>query len=360
MCLWARLFWAALAIVILVAVPQPVDQVHAQVFTEPSKKKAEERRSKARSNSSSRKRSAPKPAAVEVAPPVIESARAEFTDPQVYCETNPTASKPGEDYVGGIPDWLVNGWQVASGNSRTEGPFAAQWKCSGGRVLVCATPYGQDWCGQPEAIDAASEEMIAYCKANKKGAIPRSVTGNTTSVWACKRKKPTMTGYRTDLDADGFLSDTWVDVTAMSPAYMVGAVPRDYVANWQVPVKVGLIGSLRKSGTLIVDGRTDELITTFSSMEITGGDLGTVIGRNVYYGENARGNVGATGCVAELILAEATLNSITVVERYRAGQSRCRKPEIFMLQQAEGQLHVNWMKKGKSKPKRSEWVVAFQ
>jgi hypothetical protein len=354
----ARLCLAAITAMIIAITPQPGGFVSAQVFTEPSKEKATGGRSKPGSSTTRRSRAA-RPARAEVAP-AAPTAPAGFTDPQAYCEANPAATVPGEDYIGSIPSWLVSGWKVTSGNSQTQGPLAAQWKCSSGRVLACGTPIGENWCGQPQAINAPSEEMLAYCKANKKGAIPRYVTGNTTSVWLCNRRKPQMTGYRTDLDENGFLSDTWVDVTALSPAYMVGALSRGYVSNWQVPVSVGILGSLRKSGTLIVDGRTDELITTFSSMEIAGGDLGTVVGRNVYYGENAQGATGATGCIAVLILTEATPTSITVVERYRASQFRCRSPEIFMLQEAEGQLHVNWMRKGKSKPKRSEWVVAFQ
>ena len=267
---------------------------------------------------------------------------------------------PRKDYHGGVPKWLVDGWKIASGNSQEDGVLAAQWKCSSGRVLACATPMGEDWCGKPDQIEEPTQEMVEYCTNSRKGAIPRLVTGNTMPVWICKRRKPRISGYHTELDAEGYLSGTWIDVTALAPSNMAGAVRRSYLSRWKLPVKVGLIGSMRKSGALVIGGRTDQLITTFAVMEIKGGSIGSAIGRTIYYGENARRQVGTTGCIANLVLSAATLNSITVVEQYLPGKSRCRRPETFMLQESQGQMRVNWMRKGRSKPKRSLWIQAFR
>ena len=116
---------------------------------------------------------------------------------------------------------------------------------------------------------------------------------------------------------------------------------------------------MKKSGVLIVDGRTDELVTTFGAMRIQGGNIGSSVGEVVYFGQNSLGQQAATGCVADLILQEASLTSLTVVEQYRSGKRGCRKPEQMVLQVREGQMLVNWMNPGKSKPKRSEWVQQF-
>ncbi|RNJ61500.1 MAG: hypothetical protein EDM03_15470 [Porphyrobacter sp. IPPAS B-1204] len=140
---------------------------------------------------------------------------------------------------------------------------------------------------------------------------------------------------------------------------MVGDVPRAYMANWAVPVKVGLFGSMIRSGNLTSDFNPRSFVTTFSAMQIDGGALGMVVGTNVYYGESPAG-VAPSGCEAKLILSAVTASSITLTERYVAQPSNCRKPETFMLQVRDGQMLVNWMAKGKAKPKRSEWVQAFQ
>lgn len=353
-----RFTFGFMALVIASAAPPDTQAVSAQVFTEPTRPAATPR-PRSRSNSSTRsnrRRAAP----AETAPVQQQpAAPAGFTDPQDYCTANPAMTVPGDDYIGGTPDWLVNGWKIASGNAQLSGTLATQWKCSQGRVMACATPIGEDWCGLPDTIEEPTPEMEEYCQENRSGAIPKTVTGNTLPVWICRRRAPRISGYRSDLDADGYLSDTWVDASPFSPANMVGAVPRSYLARWNVPVKVGIIGSLRRSGALVIDGRTDDLITTFAMMQIEGGDLGSVVGQTIYYGENASNQVGLTGCVADLILRDASQNSITVVERYRPGRRDCRDPEIFMLQENEGQLFVNWMREGRTRPKRSEWVQAF-
>jgi hypothetical protein len=311
---------------------------------------------------------APRPERPRKPPPRAKTASAPepmpkpvtFDDPVEYCAVNPSASGPGPDYTGGIPQWLVEGWKIATNNSRQTKLLATKWRCSGERVLACATPFDEDLCSLPERIEEPSAAMTEYCEQNRKGAIPREITGNTVPIWICKRKEAKIAGYRSDLDEAGYLSDTFIDVTEYSPAYMIGAVPRDYARNWQLPVKVGLLSRLQKSGAVTVVGQENPLITSFAAMNISGGPLNSVIGTTTYYGQNPAGQVGPTGCVGELILTEATATSITVVERHQPGSRNCRSPELLMLQEKDGQLLVNWMKKGRKKPERSEWVQAFQ
>jgi hypothetical protein len=282
-----------------------------------------------------------------------------FSEPDIYCAANPNADGPGPEFSPGIPYWVTNGWKLASNSSQPVSPSAMKWKCASGRVIACGSRTVKDLCSKPDNLTEATQEMSAYCADKRKGAIPREITGNTLSVWVCKNRKPFLSGYRTDIVADGYLAGTWIDVTPFSPGNMVGNVPRAYVANWAVPVKVGLIGSMIRSGSLTSDFNRRSFVTTFSAMQINGGSLGTVVGTNVYYGESPAG-VAPSGCESKLILSAVTSSSITLTERYILQQSGCRKPETFMLQTRDGQLLVNWMAKGKTKPKRSEWVQAFQ
>jgi hypothetical protein len=336
-----------------VASPQPVA---AQVFTEPAKPATKKSRTRAPATSTRRKGEPREVERVaEAAPPPPT-----FSDPEAYCAANPYADGPTPELAATIPQWLTNGWKMASNNSQSTGAFSMKWKCSGGRVLACGSPIGQDMCAKPEPLAEATPEMETYCADKRKGAIPADITGNTTSVWVCKKRKPSLSGYRSDIDADGYLANTWVDISPFSPANLVGAVPRPYVASWQVPIPTDIFGSLRKSGIVSVRGRENDLITNLAVMQLWGGNIGEAIGTTVYYGQSAYGDTGATGCIADLILTEANMNAITVVERYRPAQRPCRGPEIFMLQEKDGQMLVNWMRKGKTKPKRSEWVQSYQ
>lgn len=337
-----------------VALPPPVA---AQVFTEPAKPAAKKSRKRAPAVSPARRSTSQRAARAEVpaAPPPPT-----FAEPDAYCAANSFAAGPGPELAAEIPLWVTNGWKRASSNTQSTRAFALQWKCSGGKVLACGTPIGRDWCAKPADHVAPTQEMAAYCADKRKGTIPREITGNTFAVWVCKSRKPALSGFRNDLDPDGFLIDTWRDVTPFSPENMIGDVPKAYIANWAVPVKVGVFGSMIRSGNLTTDFNPTSTVTTFSAMQIDGGLLGMVIGTNVYYGESPGRGVAPTGCEAKLILSDATMTSITVTERYLLPQPRCRKPETFVLQARDGQLLVNWMAKGKTKPKRSEWVQAFQ
>jgi hypothetical protein len=328
------------------------------VFTEPAKPGARKPRPRTPAPAPApRKRGAREaaPKAAPAAPPPPT-----FNEPDAFCAANPDADGPGPDVVSPVPYWVTNGWKLASNSTQPASASAIKWKCSGGKVLACGSMGGQDLCSKPEPLTTATEEMVAYCADKRKGAIPREITGNTLSVWVCKNRKPSWTGTRTDVDAAGYLVGTWLDVTPFSPANMVGDVPRPYIANWVVPVKVGFFGSMIRSGTMTSSSNPTSTVTTYSSMQITGGSLGTVIGTNIYYGESPIYGVAPTGCEAKLILSGATRDSITVTERYVLPQPQCRKPETFMLQARDGQLLVNWMVNGKSKPKRTEWVQALQ
>lgn len=335
-----------------VVTPPPVA---AQVFTEPAKPAAKKPRTRAPAATPARRNSQRADRPVVAAPPPPT-----FAEPDAYCAANPFAEGPGPELAAEIPQWVTSGWKRASNNTQSTRPFALQWKCAGGKVLACGTPIGKAWCDKPADLAAPTQEMTAYCSDKRKGTIPREITGNTFAVWVCKSRKPALSGFRNDLDTDGFLVDTWRDITPFSPENMIGDVPKAYIANWAIPVKLGVFDSMIRSGTLKSSSNPTSTVTTFSAMQIDGGLLGMVIGTNVYYGESPGQGVAPTGCEAKLILSAATADSITVTERYLLPQPRCRNPETFVLQARDGQLLVNWMAKGKTKPKRSEWVQAFQ
>jgi hypothetical protein len=355
-------YFLRLAAIILCAagvsgVIKPTDAV-AQVFTEATKPATKKPSTRAPATAPTRRTRGARETARVTAP--TPPPPPTFSEPEAYCAANPDANGPGPDFVSGIPYWVTNGWKLASNSTQPISPSAMKWKCSSGRVLACGSMVGEDFCSKPDNLTETTQEMITYCADKRKGAIPREITGNTLSVWVCKNRKPVLSGYRTDVDANGYLSGTWLDVTPFSPANMVGDVPRAYSAKWAVPVKVGLLGSMIRSGSLTSSYNPNNFVTTFSAMQIDGGQLGTVVGTNVYYGESPGQQIAPSGCEAKLILTEMTATSITLTERYVSQPSNCRKPETFKLQARDGQLLVNWMVKGKTKPKRSEWVQAFQ
>lgn len=337
------------------------DKLSAQVFTEPAKPRATQRKPRPSPSTPTRgggARQEPRvPSRVAApAPPPPPT----FDEPDAYCVANPNALGPDAGAAGALPQWLSNGWKLASNNAQQTNSFALRWKCSGGRVVACGSPIGEDFCSKPEAVTEASPEMSAYCADKRKGAVPRELTGNTTSVWVCKNRKPVLAGTRTDIDADGYLANTWLDITPYAPANMVGDTPRIYVTSWAVPVKVGVFGSLTLSGNMTSTTNPTGFVTTFSAMQIVGGKIGQVIGTNVYYGETPDRQVRKSGCEAQLILTGASMASLAVSERYAVQSTRCRKPETYVLQVRDGQMLVNWMEPGKVKPKRSEWVQPFK
>ena len=85
----------------------------------------------------------------------------------------------------------------------------AAYRCSGGRLLVCAVGANL-WCGKADT-DVRPARVVAYCRNNPDAALaPMAVTGHATVyAWRCVRGFPEIEASSTAVDSDGYIADNW-------------------------------------------------------------------------------------------------------------------------------------------------------
>jgi len=85
----------------------------------------------------------------------------------------------------------------------------AFFRCSGGRLLVCAVGANL-WCGKADT-NANPRSVVAYCRRNPSAALaPMAVTGHATIyAWRCARGVPQIEGSPRAVDSDGYIADNW-------------------------------------------------------------------------------------------------------------------------------------------------------
>jgi len=83
------------------------------------------------------------------------------------------------------------------------------YRCSGGRLLVCAVGANLN-CGKADT-DRNPDSVIAYCIRNPNDpSIPLAVTGHATVYsWKCVGGAPQLDGDGMKVDADGYVAVNW-------------------------------------------------------------------------------------------------------------------------------------------------------
>ena len=150
---------------------------------------------------------APTAPVVKQAMPSTSTPRiATFRDPAAYCLVNLNIDEPGSTYIGQpVPGWVSSAWGGAStASANTLQSRAFNWRCMGGRVLVCSSAVGQSDCSKPVDERSPSPEILQFCSGKRKATVPPEMAGNAMPIWACKDSKPTITGYRAGLDERGY------------------------------------------------------------------------------------------------------------------------------------------------------------
>lgn len=161
---------------------------------------------------------APQPAA-PTEPPSAE--QTQFTDPFAYCSAVGTVDEPDARYTGPkTPEVVVNGLRKAleTPDDAPMDPFLAgtYWRCMDGKVWACFVGANLP-CGSKANTDRTpTSEMEDFCKENPTSDfIPMAVTGHETVYnWSCKDGVPEAGEQFVELDAQGFQSDIWYEVSS--------------------------------------------------------------------------------------------------------------------------------------------------
>ena len=300
---------------------------------------------------------APTAPVVKQAMPSTSTPRiATFRDPAAYCLVNLNIDEPGSTYIGQpVPGWVSSAWGGAStASANTLQSRAFNWRCMGGRVLVCSSAVGQSDCSKPVDERSPSPEILQFCSGKRKATVPPEMAGNAMPIWACKDSKPTITGYRAGLDERGYFSTLWRDVTDYSPTNLVGAVPKKYLGTWYVQMS----HSAFSSTGLVVNGRQASAPSVDSVVfRISGGSIGEAVGTIEYYTRYMQ-NSPEMFCRVDVILVSAAPGQMVIDERLRQrnGGDRCSSTlERITLLPKDGKILVEWRRNGKPKPRKSAW-----
>jgi hypothetical protein len=108
-----------------------------------------------------------------------------------------------------LPSRLVGPAALALGVDAKMLKSGASFRCSGGKLLVCAVGANL-WCGKADT-NAKPRSVIVYCRRNPSAALaPMAVTGHATIYsWRCERGVPKIAATPRAVDSDGYLADNW-------------------------------------------------------------------------------------------------------------------------------------------------------
>lgn len=309
----------------------------AQVFTDPAPKPRATQpatRPRPRPTASTPARTAP-----TTAP---QPRRQPLNDPVPYCAAHPDSELIGADYTGQpLPDWVARAATPQGGPGGQS--LAFNWRCMNGRVLACGGKSEDEACAKPTTSTEPTAELQQFCKnAGKRNVtVPASIVGNTVPIWMCRRGQPVVTGYRSGIDAHGYFSDQWHDVTDYSPRNMVGAIPRSFVGSWEV--------GARSSGLL---GFQYRIFVAF-----TGGPASNAIGQADYYQLNTSDQQMLRLCSTTLHLRGNNPRVLELEERYsfRSPNIACPVQGQMTAQHRDGRLLVEWRRAKDGKITLSGW-----
>lgn len=134
-------------------------------------------------------------------PAPAETAPATYSDPFAYCGAVGTLDYVDQRYIGpAVTEDMTSALQLPAVATRDR----VHWRCSGGKVLACASYIGPICDMVP-----TSEEMTAFCARYPNAAQLMAPGG----VWSCVAGSPQLPPEaRWPVDARGFRADSWYEV----------------------------------------------------------------------------------------------------------------------------------------------------
>jgi len=139
-----------------------------------------------------------------VASPLLAFAPAAASNlPAAYCSGGATTSgRP-------LPPSLVAAAAQALAVDAALVRTGAYYRCSAGRLLVCAVGANL-WCGKAET-DIRPPSVVAYCRRNPDAALaPMATTGHATiHAWRCVNGAPQVEPTSMAVDSAGYIADNW-------------------------------------------------------------------------------------------------------------------------------------------------------
>jgi len=132
-----------------------------------------------------------------------QAGAAPHTGVRAFCAANPNNDNPAKAFYG---PRLYRPGLVPADVARSG---ANNWRCMGGRVLVCNIGADGYACQKLNPDPAASKPVRDYCAANP-GAdfVPMVVIGDSASTWRCAGRLPRVLQTQA-LDRRNFIGKSW-------------------------------------------------------------------------------------------------------------------------------------------------------
>lgn len=160
--------------------------------------------------------SACQPISAPATPPVAAET---FRDPFAYCAAVGTMDLPDDRYTGEkLPD-SISKQMVEKGIVSADAPADfvqhATWRCMDSHVWVCHYGANLPCDAKADTSTTPNTGMEEFCKANPNtDFIPAVATGRETVYeWSCKDGKPVVGKQIITVDAQGYDSQIWYELT---------------------------------------------------------------------------------------------------------------------------------------------------
>jgi len=157
--------------------------------------------------------------------PQADSSSTAFTDPVAYCKAVGNIDARDARYQGpAVADWIESALYTPQEIAAQKGAGidvarSIVWRCMQRSVFGCVQP-NNPICGKANTDRTPTKAMRDFCAARPNASvIPLSVIGHENPMifeWACHGKRPTITRQVFKVDAQGFPSDLWKQI---SPAH---------------------------------------------------------------------------------------------------------------------------------------------
>jgi hypothetical protein len=145
-----------------------------------------------------------------------------FVDPVEYCKAKGTVDAPDTTYAGpAVPDWMLAalfgpGEITAQKIAGVDVRRSVIWRCIEGQVFSCLQT-NSPICGKANVSQTPTTAMLEFCASQPNASvIPLSVIGHENPMvfeWTCRGKGPTITRQIFHVDARGFPSDLWKEIS---------------------------------------------------------------------------------------------------------------------------------------------------
>jgi len=154
--------------------------------------------------------------------PQVGNSSASLTDPIPYCKVVGTIDVPDGRYRGpAVADWLAAALYTPQEIAAQKGAGidlrrSIVWRCMQGLVFGCVQP-NNPICGKANTNRTPTKAMRDFCAANPNSSvIPLVVIGHENPMifeWACHDQQPTITRQVFKVDAQGFPTELWKQVS---------------------------------------------------------------------------------------------------------------------------------------------------